>query len=450
MEKKGYLKKIARMVNVVVIIAIYTMNYAVLWYNFYNESMDEPLQFVRRGHWLIILLYIVLLYICLVLFGALKIGYLKPGELVYAQILAIISVNALTYIEICLISRRIVEVGPIAILVFVDLFIGIMWTIYATAINHRLNVPKKLLMVYGSKLANELLFKMSARYDRYKICQALNVSTDLGEILETSMKYDGVIICDVPAQIRNDILKFCYEQKKRAYVTPKISDIIVRSASNIELFDTPILYCENNTLGLRQRFVKRILDIVISLLAIIFFSPMMLVIAIAIKLEDRGPIFFKQDRATIDEKEFEIYKFRSMIVDAEKDNKVIPATDKDPRITKVGNIIRFIRMDELPQLFNILKGDMSVVGPRPERLEHVEEYTKTIPEFKYRLRVKGGLTGYAQIYGKYNTTAYDKLRLDLMYIQNYSILLDIRLIIATVKILFVKESTEGFKLEEEE
>jgi len=172
--------------------------------------------------------------------------------------------------------------------------------------------------------------------------------------------------------------------------------------------------------------------------------PVMLVIAAAIKLDDHGPVFYKQERVTLDGKLFKILKFRSMIVNAEKDGKSIPATDNDPRITRVGKFIRATRLDELPQILNILKGDMSIVGPRPERLEHVEKYSKDIPEFNYRLKVKGGLTGYAQIYGKYNTSAYDKLRLDLMYIENYSILLDIKLILMTVRILFKKESTEGF------
>jgi lipopolysaccharide/colanic/teichoic acid biosynthesis glycosyltransferase len=171
----------------------------------------------------------------------------------------------------------------------------------------------------------------------------------------------------------------------------------------------------------------------------------MAIIALAIKLYDGGPVFFKQKRCTLDGKVFEIHKFRSMIVDAEKEGISIPATDKDPRITPVGNVIRMTRLDELPQVFDILIGNMSIVGPRPERVEHVEKYTKEVPEFAYRLKVKGGLTGYAQIYGKYNTTPYDKLKLDLMYIQNYSILLDLKLILMTVKIIFMKESTEGFK-----
>ena len=172
----------------------------------------------------------------------------------------------------------------------------------------------------------------------------------------------------------------------------------------------------------------------------------MLIVATAIKLEDGGPVFYKQKRLTKDDREFEILKFRSMVVDAEKGGYRMDmrASDKDPRITKVGNFIRACRIDEFPQILNILKGDMSIVGPRPERLENAKEYQESIPEFTYRTKVKAGLTGYAQIYGKYNTSPYDKVRLDLMYIENYSIFLDIKLIFMTLQILVKPESTEGF------
>lgn len=170
----------------------------------------------------------------------------------------------------------------------------------------------------------------------------------------------------------------------------------------------------------------------------------MLLVALSIKIEDGGPVFFKQKRVTKDGKVFEILKFRSMIPDAEKAG-CQPCTTNDSRITKTGHIIRATRLDELPQLINILKGDMSVVGPRPERVEHVEKYTADLPEFAYRLRVRGGLTGYAQIYGKYNTSAEDKLKMDLMYIEKQSLLLDLQLIFLTIKIMFIPESTEGFE-----
>ena len=226
-------------------------------------------------------------------------------------------------------------------------------------------------------------------------------------------------------------------------MTPKISDTIIRGADSIHLFDTPLLLCRNMGITAEQRLAKRMLDIVVSAAALLIASPFMALTALAIKLYDGGPVIYKQKRLTLDGKVFEIYKFRSMVVDAEKETGARLAQEHDSRITPVGRIIRKIRFDELPQLFNIFRGDMSVVGPRPERPEIAQEYRETMPEFDFRLKVKAGLTGYAQVMGKYNTTPYDKLKLDLMYIENYSILLDIKLILMTIKVLLMPSSTEG-------
>ena len=255
--------------------------------------------------------------------------------------------------------------------------------------------------------------------------------------------YDAVVICDVPSPMRNQILKACYTEEIRVYMTPKISDILIRSAEEITLFDTPLIMARNGRMPIEQAFFKRLMDIVISGIACIVVLPFMAGTALAVKLEDGGPVLYKQKRLTIGGREFYVYKFRSMRIDAEKDGVARLASAGDNRITRVGNFIRKVRLDELPQLFNILKGDMSIVGPRPERPEIAKQYETEMPEFSYRLRVKAGLTGYAQIFGKYNTTPYDKLKLDLHYIQNYSLMLDVKLMIQTVKILFMKESTEG-------
>lgn len=171
----------------------------------------------------------------------------------------------------------------------------------------------------------------------------------------------------------------------------------------------------------------------------------MLLIAIAIKIYDGGPVFYKQPRLTRDNQIFMILKFRSMKIDSEEQGAQL-AKKKDDRVTPVGRVIRRIHFDELPQIFNILKGDMSLVGPRPERPEIATLYGDIIPEFEYRLKVKAGLTGYAQVYGKYNTTPYDKLKLDLTYIETYSLKLDLKLLMLTFKILFQKENTEGLEV----
>ncbi len=218
----------------------------------------------------------------------------------------------------------------------------------------------------------------------------------------------------------------------------------MRNAEELNLFDTQLALIREYELTFEQRFMKRMMDIIISLLALIILSPLMLIVALCIKIYDGGTVFFTQERYTKDFKKFKIHKFRSMIMDAEKPGQVIPAVEHDPRITPIGKFIRATRIDELPQFIDILVGNMSLVGPRPERIEHVNKYCKEVPEFGMRLKVKGGLTGYAQVYGKYNTSAYDKLKLDLSYISNYSLMLDLKIILLTLRTIFSKESTEGF------
>ena len=251
-----------------------------------------------------------------------------------------------------------------------------------------------------------------------------------------------MMLCGIEEQKRNMLIKYCYERSIRIYVAPEITDILLRGADKLHSFDTPFLLLRNYGLSFEQRVIKRAMDVLISGFLLIIASPFMLLTALAIRMEDHGPALFKQERVTMDGRKFFIYKFRSMIVDAEKNGAQF-STKNDSRITKVGGFIRATRLDELPQLLNILKGDMSIVGPRPERQQYIEEFCQETPEFIYRLKVKAGLTGYAQIYGKYNTTPLDKLKLDLMYIETYSVFLDIRLIFLTLKIMFTKESTEG-------
>ena len=213
----------------------------------------------------------------------------------------------------------------------------------------------------------------------------------------------------------------------------------------LAVFDTPLVLANNSPLSISERIVKRAFDIFLSALGLIVLSPLMVLVSLAIFLYDRGPVFYRQTRYTKNGKTFKILKFRSMIPNAEKDGVARLAADKDDRITPVGKFIRACRLDELPQFFNILAGDMSFVGPRPERPEIADEYVKELPEFAFRLKVKAGLTGYAQIFGKYNTTSYDKLKLDMIYVENCSLLMDLKLFLLTLKVIFIKESTEGLE-----
>ena len=390
------------------------------------------------GHYFLAAVYAVMLYVSSSMYGSLRLGYFRNGELIYTHTLATICANAVSYIPIVLLVKHFKTVMPLVLMTAGQFVIICIWGYLANGIYRKLYPPRKVIMIYGERPVAALMNKLNSREDCFKI------QTVTEELKEKLLQYEGVVICDIPSKMRNELLKFCYGKSLRVYSTPKISDIIIRSAESMHYFDTPLLLSRNDGLSIEQAFIKRAMDIFVSAVMLVITSPVFLVTAAAIKMHDGGPVFFYQERCTKDGKVFSICKFRSMIVDAEKNGASVPATERDPRITPVGNIIRKLRIDELPQLLNILKGEMSLVGPRPERVEHVHLYSESIPEFAYRMKVKGGLTGYAQVYGKYNTTAYDKLKMDLMYIQNYSVLLDIEILFKTIKILFEKESTEGF------
>ena len=441
---KGTVQSIESLFEVIVL----CVAYYITWRTGYDRGTFPP--YLGNGKYILVGVYAVLSYLFIQNSDGFQFGQLRKADLWTAQWLAMFIVNIITYFQLSLIANEMVSVVPILLLTLADVVISAVAVAGYKFIYYHIYAPYNMIMIYGSKTAVGMKLKMDHRRDKYRVDSLISVDRGLDEICRQIVKYDAVVLNDVPAQIRNDIVKFCYKNRLRLYMVPKIADIIVKNAEDISTFDTPMLLVHGQGLTAGQRFAKRTMDIVLCLLALIPAAPIMAIVALAIKIEDRGPVFYKQRRATINGREFDILKFRSMIVDAEKNGQSIPATGKDPRITKVGRVIRACRVDELPQILNILKGDMSIVGPRPERLEHMEKYGANIPEFYYRLKVKGGLTGYAQIYGKYNTSAYDKLRLDLMYIEHYSILLDIKLILLTVRILFSKDSTEGFDAAEAE
>ena len=433
-DTKGFVRVAETLLEVLIL----TLVYYAAWKKGYDLAYFE-----YKGKYLLMGIYGALLYVFFQNSDCTMFGQLQRIDLVIGQIISLFIVNVITYAQLCLIGNGLLSPWPIVGLTVVDMVIAIVMIYVYTNLYHKLYAPHDMLLIYGNKRGVGLKIKMDSRKDKYNISKLISIEEGYDAIIGEIPKHDAVILNDVPAEMRNDILKFCYRYRVRTYVAPKLTDIMVRGAKNITLFDTPLLLVKGTGLTPAQRVAKRAMDIVLSALGLIVLSPVLLAVAAAIKLEDGGPVFYKQKRLTRGSREFEILKFRSMIVDAEKYAGAVLATEDDPRITKVGKFIRACRLDEFPQLLNILKGDMSIVGPRPERKVLADEITKEIPEFPYRLKVKGGLTGYAQIYGKYNTSAYDKLRLDLMYIENYSLLLDIKLIILTLRIIFSKESTEG-------
>lgn len=422
------------------VILAQTAAFAYVWYDYYRGLIFEP--FWRKGNWVLIGIYGLIYAMFARLYGGLKVGYLKRIDVFYSLTLATICTNIVAYFQITLINRWFLAVGPMMEMTAVQIAVEIVWIWVSRWVYSRIYHARRLLVIYGERDPGDLIHKMESRRDKYKVSGKVHVNAGEDAIHRMMEDYDGVIIWDLPSNIRNRYLKYCFSHSIRCYFSPKISDVILMGSDRIHLFDTPLMLSRNMGLTVDQRAAKRLVDILISGLGIVVSSPLMLLIAICIKAYDRGPVFYFQDRLTINGKTFKICKFRSMCVDSEKNGARL-ASKHDSRITPVGKVLRNLHLDELPQLFNVLIGDMSMVGPRPERECIMREYQEEIPEFDYRLKVKAGLTGYAQVYGKYNTTPYDKLKLDLFYIENYSFLLDIKLLFMTVKIFFQKEVSEG-------
>lgn len=439
-DTKGFVRAAETLVEVLIL----TVMYYITWQKGYNLAY-----FAYMGKYVLMGVYAVLMYVFFQNLDCTMFGQLQRLDLIIGQTIALCMTNALTWLQLCLIANSVISPVPMLILLGIQTLVAIVLVYAYTGLYYRLYAPHDMLLIYGNKRGVGLKVKMDSRRDKYNISKLICIDVGFDAVCEEIRKHEAVILTDVPAQIRNDILKYCYHHRVRTYVAPKLTDIMIRGARQNTLFDTPLMLVKGTGLTPMQRVVKRAMDIVLSAIALVILAIPMCLVAIAIKLEDGGPVFYKQKRMTRNGREFEILKFRSMIVDAEKYAGAVLATDDDPRITKTGKFIRATRLDEFPQIINILKGDMSIVGPRPERKVIADEYCKEIPEFAYRLKVRGGLTGYAQIYGKYNTSAYDKLRLDLMYIENYSLMLDIKLIILTFRIIFSKDSTEGIDKAEE-
>lgn len=421
---------------------IQVAGYAFIWFKYYENAIK--LVFWGRGDWLVIAIYAVLLFFFSVTYGGTKIGYLKPFDVFLSEVFAILMVNAISYAQISLMCEWFADVKPIALLTAAELIFVFVWSFACDTFYKMVFPPRELLLIHGERPIDGIQTKFASRKDRYRIAGTICITEGIDKIQqEILLRYGGVVLWDIPIEERNTLLKYCYSKSIRVYLMPKISDVIIMGSDQMHLFDSPIWLTREYALTVEQRFLKRTIDLVCAIILLILASPVMLITALAIKITDRGPVFYAQTRCTMGDKEFKILKFRSMRVDAEKDGKARLAAKNDDRITPIGRFIRAVRIDELPQLLNIIKGDMSFIGPRPERPELIQEFCKEMPEFAFRTKVKAGLAGYAQVYGKYNTTPYDKLRLDLTYIENYSVWLDLKLMLLTLKVLITPSSTEG-------
>ncbi len=420
-----------------------TIPFVVCWMFYYQEKMwTQP--FYRRGNWLMALLYILVYMVYGHIYDAFLVSLVRISELIYSQCLSAFITDAIMYIISWLLIRHLPAVWPLLLVLGAQILISAIWSTIVHQWYFNSFEAKQTVVVYDNREGVEQLLEEYGLDKKFHVKKVINTAECMQEKLENLSDTDVIFLCGVHSHERNVILKYCIANHISVYVIPRIGDVLMSGAKRMHMLHLPILMVERYNPRIEYLFIKRLFDVLLSGIALILLSPIFLITAIAVKVTDGGPVFYRQTRLTKDGKKFDVLKFRSMRIDAEKDGVARLSTgDKDDRITKVGHIIRKVRIDELPQLINILKGDMTIVGPRPERPEIAAQYEEILPEFALRLQVKAGLTGYAQVYGKYNTTPYDKLQMDLMYISKPSLLEDLRIIFATIKILFVPESTEG-------
>ena len=438
MNKRDLQKRLYTFFAAFIIVAVETAIVGVAWVYFYNRQL--PKEYYFWGNVFILAIYMVILFFFSGMYGGLKIGSFRMLELLFSQIFATVCEDILFDAITCMLAYRFPSPFPFVLALGAQCICIGLWIMGATYIYRSLFPPLDILLIHAGDHTEAFVNKVKTRKHQFHISEEIKIDEEIEQLYQAIERHEAVMMWDIPTSLRN---KYCYEKSVDVYVMPKISDIILNGSQTLHLFDTPLLLTKSTPMEPEQVMVKRLFDILFALLILIVTSPIMLITAIAIKLYDRGPILYTQIRCTVGGKEFKMYKFRSMIEAAEKDGVARLATQNDDRITPVGRIIRKVRIDELPQLFNVINGTMSFVGPRPERPEIIEKYTKVMPEFVYRMKVKAGLTGYAQIYGKYNSLPYDKLKLDLYYIEHFSVWLDLKLIILTLKILLTLDSTEG-------
>ena len=429
--------------------------FAYHWLVYFQFDVVESLRnFGYKGHIVQIAFYGLLLIFLTSMYGGMRLGYLKTVELIFSQVFATILALMFIYVELSIMAHAPFALDEILVMLVEQTLTVIIYTSIANRLYRSIFPPRKLLLVHGERSIEDIYNKFESRHDKYIIQKTLCVREGVDRICqEITRSYESgectaVVVWDVSTAERNRLLKFCYGKSIRVYVMPKITDVILGGAEPLHIFDSPLLLTREFSLSMEQRFIKRTIDIVCSLLLLVLTSPIMLLTAIAIKAYDGGPVLYKQIRCTRGQRKFYIMKFRSMRTDAEKDGVARLAKKNDDRITPIGKFIRKCRIDELPQLLNILRGDMSFIGPRPERPEIIKQYVEVMPEFVYRTKVKAGLAGFAQVYGKYNTSPYDKLKLDLFYIEHYSVWLDLKLMLLTLKVLFWPDSTEGVESEQ--
>lgn len=419
---------------------IMSLVFAGVWYSFYADKIVSP--FYDHGNWAIIILFGIIYTIYARMYDSFMISMAKRSEIIYSQSLALLISNGLMYFIVFILMRRLPNVLPLLLAFLIQIILTIGWTWAVNKWYFKNADVIRTIVVYDEQEDLKEWQENNSLKNRFNIVKTLSVNDF--KLKQLTGKIGCIFLIDVHSHQRNQILKYCVANNVQVMILPRIGDVIMSGADNLHILHLPILMTGRYHPKPEFLIIKRSFDLIVSILVFILVSPVFLLVSILIKFDDQGPVFYKQERLTKNGKRFKVIKFRSMRTDAEKDGVARLSTgDQDNRVTKIGKFLRKVRLDEIPQLINIIKGEMSIVGPRPERPSIATQYEKKLPEFNLRLQAKAGLTGYAQVYGKYNTDPYNKLKMDLMYIAHPSVLEDLKIMFATVKIIFISDSTEG-------
>ena len=416
---------------------------ALLFYYTYIHHYPRA-NFYMKGNVLFFVVYSAILVLFMMIYGSFSIRKYRTRELVFAFGLSCFFTDVIAYFLMCMIAKALLPPKYVILTLLAQCLIETGVFILARISADRLEPTAPALLIAAEEDAEESVRnKFDRRRTRYYIDRVVSADMPWEELRAIMHSYTTVVLMPMEKELRRRIMDDCFWHGIAIMLKPDMQDIMVNCADTVIMSDVPLCAVHTGNHDRGYLTAKRVLDVVASVCGLIICSPIFLAVAIAIKIQDGGPVFYRQKRLTLNGKPFYLTKFRSMVVNAESATGAVLAGKSDSRITKVGAFLRATRIDELPQLLNILNGDMTLVGPRPERPEFYQKYCAEYPEFAYRLRAKAGLTGYAQLYGKYNTTFADKALLDMYYIQKASFLWDLQLIFYTLKIIFVKESTEG-------
>lgn len=407
-------------------------------------SVTNPqLMRVSRTSAIVIFSFLVIGYFMMRTYGGYAVGKDKSSHIVYSLVFGLWLTDIIAYFVLLMmnvndINRSTItpvsgEIGLLLAGMAAQLLLTALFVYAGNYIYFKLVPPSETLIISSSKAsAEELLARILEMKRQYRVTAAADYRrSDIRKLIKQA---ETVMLCDIPAESRIPLEEYAYKENKALYIASELFDIVENAAVPATFGDCSFLECgAKGRLKPEQRFLKRLMDVALSLAFMPLFLLIMLPCALAVKLCDGGKCFYRQRRVTRGGRVFEIIKLRTMREDCA--DHISLAAENDERITRVGRFLRRWRLDELPQVFNVLKGDMSLVGPRPEMPEIASSAAKDFPEFGYRLKMKAGLTGYAQITGRYDTEPRRKALMDIYYIENYSLWWDIKIMLRTIMMI---------------